>query len=136
MKTLIIMAVAAVSMMGANAYAKQPSEKLLGALIQVESSGNDKAIGDSGKAVGCLQIRKEVIKDVNRVYGTSYKMSDRTNRAKSKEICKKYISIYATTKRLGRNVTNEDMARIWNGGPNGYKKNATKKYWDKVANEI
>ena len=39
---------------------------------------------------------------------------------------------YATEKRLGRPVTQEDIARIHNGGPNGYKKKSTEKYWQKV----
>ena len=30
--------------------------ELVNAIIQVESSGNDDAIGDNGKAIGCLQI--------------------------------------------------------------------------------
>jgi len=30
----------------------------------------------------------------------------------------------------------EDIARIHNGGPNGYKKTATDQYWVKVRAEI
>ena len=131
MKRLVI-ALAIASALSACAYAKTPSDRLLTALIQVESSGNDKAVGDNGKAVGCLQIRKEVIDDVNRIYGTDYTLADRRDRAKSMEICRRYISHYATEKRLGRSVRNEDMARIWNGGPNGHRKGATNKYWTKV----
>jgi hypothetical protein len=37
----------------------------------------------------------------------------------------------AIERRLGV-VTLEKMARMHNGGPNGHKKEATKKYWDKV----
>ena len=33
-------------------------------------------------------------------------------------------------------VTDEDRARIWNGGPNGYKKQATVKYWKKVKEHL
>ena len=32
----------------------------------------------------------------------------------------------------GREATAMDIARMWNGGPRGYKKEATLKYWDKV----
>ena len=39
---------------------------------------------------------------------------------------------YATEERLGRPVTLEDIARIHNGGPNGYKKQSTIPYWKKV----
>ena len=43
---------------------------------------------------------------------------------------------YATEKRLGRPVTIEDIARIHNGGPNGYKKQATDVYWLKVKAQL
>ena len=39
---------------------------LLAVLIQVESSGNNTAVGDNGKSVGCLQIQQGVIDDVNK----------------------------------------------------------------------
>ena len=39
---------------------------------------------------------------------------------------------YATKSRLGHEPTDEDIARIHNGGPNGYKNPATVKYWEKV----
>ena len=62
-------------------------ETLVRAFIQVESEGNDKAINRKTNAVGCLQIRKPVIQDANRILGKErYKMSDRTNRAKSVEM--------------------------------------------------
>lgn len=35
---------------------------------------------------------------------------------------------YAVERRLGRAVTPVDIARIHNGGPNGYKKKATLGY--------
>jgi hypothetical protein len=43
-----------------------------------------------------------------------------------------YMQRYATKHRLGRKPTLEDMARIHNGGPNGWKKESTKPYWEKV----
>ena len=45
---------------------------------------------------------------------------------------RRYMRRYATPARLGRPVTQEDVARIHNGGPNGYKNPATKQYWEKV----
>jgi len=36
-------------------------------LIRVESSGDDHAIGDSGRAVGCLQYWKTRVDDINRI---------------------------------------------------------------------
>ena len=40
--------------------------KLIAALIAVESSGNDKAIGDNGKSHGCLQISEKAMIDINQ----------------------------------------------------------------------
>ena len=45
---------------------------LIKALIQVETNGNPKAIGDNGDAKGILQIHQEVITDVNRICRTKY----------------------------------------------------------------
>jgi hypothetical protein len=108
------------------------------ALIQVESKGNDLAVGDNGRAVGCLQIWEVVIKDVNRVYHTNYKATDRTDRKKSIQICRKYLVIWGKhyEKVTGKKCTLEVLARIWNGGPNGWKKDSTIKYWNKVKKEL
>ena len=43
-----------------------------------------------------------------------------------------YMKRYATEARLGHAPTDEDMARIHNGGPNGYKNPATVAYWQRV----
>ena len=43
---------------------------------------------------------------------------------------------YATEARLGHPPTNEDLARIHNGGPDGYKKPATVGYWQKVQSHL
>jgi hypothetical protein len=110
----------------------QVSDRLLAALTQVESNGNARAVGDSGRAKGSLQIWQVVCIDVNRAYGTAYVHDDAFDVAKARDICRKYLDLYATPKRLGRAVTDEDRARIWNGGPSGWKKSSTLKYWAKV----
>lgn len=109
---------------------------LLSALISVESGGNDMAVGDGGLAIGALQIHRAVVVDVNRRYGTHYTHSGMTNRAAAVDVFHKYLSLYATPKRLGHAPTYEDCARIWNGGPNGHRKTATDGYWAKVRNAI
>lgn len=115
-------------------------ETLVKALAHVESGNKDSAIGDKklkNKAYGCLQIRKPVVDDVNNAYGTSYTAEDcLNNRELSIWIFEKYMELYATEARIGRTPTDEDRARIWNGGPNGYKKDTTKKYWAKVKKEL
>ena len=112
-----------------------PSNKLIYAICKVESN-NGMYVGDNGKAIGCLQIWKSVVDDVNKYSKVKYTYADRYDKVKSYEMFKLYIGHYATEKRLGRKPTNEDMARIWNGGPNGYKKTSTIKYWNKVKKYI
>jgi len=115
------------------AHGAVPSDRLLDALVQVESNGNPAAIGDNGKAYGCLQIWAVVIADVNEVSRVKYTHADAFDPAKARAICRAYLARYATAKRLGREPTDQDFARIWNGGPNGWRKNSTIKYWHKVA---
>ena len=51
-------------------------DRLLPALSKVESNGNPRAVGDSGKAYGELQIWSVVVQDVNRTHGTRYTHRD------------------------------------------------------------
>lgn len=113
---------------------------LLTALIQVESGGKDYAIGDDGRSVGCLQMSKLVVDDVNRnslaSIGVRFSYTDRLDRYKACAICLLYLNYYVTFDRLGREPTIEDYARVWNGGPKGWKKSLTKPYWEKVEAEL
>ena len=113
---------------------------LIPILIHTESRGVDRAIGDllkKQKAYGCLQIREPVCRDYNQAHGTKIRARDcRGNRKLSEEICTWYLKRYATEKRLGRKPTLEDMARIWNGGPDGWKERSTRGYWEKVKKNL
>ena len=99
---------------------------LLTAIILVESSGNDFAIGDKGKALGPLQIHKILVDDVNQIYGTHYQWSTMTNRTLSVEVAELYFDHY------GKSAKPEYLARIWNGGPRGNDNVKTLPYWEKV----
>ena len=107
---------------------------LFTAIGEVESRNNDQAVGDHGKAVGRYQIHMSVIADVNRNYGTSYKAADRTDASKAREIMEKYLAHWARhyERTQGRPATDEIKARIWNGGPSGWRKASTLPYWQKV----
>ena len=105
---------------------------LILALIQVESGGNDKAIGDNGKSYGCLQITADYVADVSWASGIPYAHDEAFDRQKSIDMFLIYMSVYATKGRLNREPTAQDIARIHNGGPNGWKKPSTLKYWKKV----
>ena len=103
---------------------------LISALIIVESSGNDLAIGDNGRALGPLQIHRGVVLDVNRFTGSHYQWQQMTNRAQARAVCAAYLNHY------GNGCTTEQLARRWNGGPTGDRKSATEAYWAKVKKHM
>ena len=109
---------------------------LLTAIEQVESGGNALAVGDSGKAIGILQIHRCVLDDVNRAHGTKFRHHQMRGPHLSRVVFYRYIELWATEKRLGRPVTDEDRARCWNGGPDGWKKDSTLCYWRKVKTQM
>ena len=108
--------------------------KLIKALIKVESDGDSDAIGDNGKAKGILQIWPSYAKDVNRVYKTDYKHDDAFDPKKAIDMTKKYLSFYGNyyQKKTGNPINYEVLAKIHNGGPFGYKNKNTEEYWNKV----
>lgn len=100
----------------------------------VETQGKATEIGDNGRAYGILQIHKECVIDVNRVYGTNYVHSDAFKESVAEDIFKKYISIGISyyKKRYNKEPTEEDVVRMWNGGCySGYLYPSTKKYYNK-----
>ena len=106
---------------------------LIAALITVETGGcrnPDLAVGDGGAAIGALQIHRAVVVDANRIAGTSYTHQQMTNRVAACRVCEIYLSRYAACR------TSEEAARIWNGGPTGFRKSATLAYWNKVKKHI
>ena len=113
----------------------------------VESGGDTNAVGDNSLAVGVLQIHPIMVKDVNRILGEDkFTLDDRYDRAKSIAMCRIYLRHY------GDNMTKEQLARMWNGSPDGWRNDSqwfvrnrgltlkqaqskisnTKKYWKKV----
>lgn len=114
-------------------------EHLINAMIQVESLGNDSVHGDQsipgGDAVGALQIRPIMIREVNRILkiqhsDTRYHKDDRYIREKTVEM----FTIWKDFHHPDGDF--EKIARNWNGGPKGYLNNRTVKYWVKVQKEL
>ena len=106
---------------------------LIEALCLVESGGDPNAVGDDGEALGILQIHRVYVDDVNRILRDDiYSHNMRMSPWCSKQMFRTYVEHYATENRLGRPPTLEDLARIHNGGPDGYKQDRTLPYWRKV----
>ena len=72
------------------------------------------------------------VQDAAEYAGKDWLHEDAFDRETSIDIFIAYISRYATEDRIGRPVTAEDIARIHNGGPNGWKKKSTEAYWREV----
>jgi len=107
---------------------------LLSSIMQVESNNNDSAYHKGEDAVGCLQIRKCMVDDVNRILRRqksylSFTYDDRWLRSKSVQM----FGIYC--RHYGLN-TAEEIARCWNGGPRGMNKPLTATYWRKVQKDL
>lgn len=87
--------------------------------------GDDMAVGDlklRHKAYGRYQIRQPYVTDVNNRFGTKYRAEECLgNPELSRWIVVKYLEIYATERKLGRKPTLQDVVKIHNGGPNGWK---------------
>ena len=114
-------------------------ERLVSALILVESRGNDSAIGDrhlvGNEAVGALQIRPIMVREINRILKIQksdkrFILKDRFERAKSIEM------FYIWKNYHHKDSEPEVIARNWNGGPKGYKVSRTEKYWLKVEKQL
>ena len=113
-------------------------QKLIEALIQVESRGKEDCIGDKHliiPSVGVLQIRPIMVREINRILkllgkNQRYKNKDRYSRIKS-------IKMFNIWKDYHhKNDSDEVIARCWNGGPKGWKRKATLHYWNKVKKHI
>lgn len=105
-----------------------PDFHLTGQIIIVEAR-----VGTRGEW-GPLQITTQLVDDVNRISPAGhyrYTYLDRLSEDKAIEMCIIYLMHYGTPQHLGHIATEEDLARMWNGGPDGWKKKATRDYWRK-----
>ena len=105
-------------------------DTLLMAVMAVESNFDTMAYNEKENAVGVLQIRPIMVREVNRLLGEDkYTLKDRWNKAKS-------IEMFNVIRSHTKNATDERIARNWNGGWNGHNKQSTLKYWNKVKKQF
>ena len=98
------------------------------AIIQVESEGNPRA--KSGNSVGVMQITPILVAECNKILKRKnskkrYKLSDRYNISKSKDMFLLMQSVYNPLNSI------EQAIRAWNGG-NHYSVKRTQRYFEKV----
>ena len=105
---------------------------LLDALVQVESSGRDDAVGDSGNALGALQVWRVYWSDALEhapAIGGAYE--DVRTRVYAERVVVAYWLRYAAA--AVRDGDLQRLARVHNGGPRGHRKQATVAYWQRVS---
>lgn len=105
--------------------------KLMESIITVESEWNYKAYNPREEALGWMQIRPILIKDLNRNVDLNYKLTDRTSVKKSISMFLEYSKMYQ--KKQFQRGNFKRLSRLWNGGPNGHRNNNTLYYWNKVS---
>lgn len=107
------------------------------------------------QAVGAYQIHKIYVDDVNRIIRSwkghdviHFHYEDRWDRDSSRLMVTYYLNHYykkstaldyvidSETLTEDINTKFERMACIHNGGPDGWKKESTKEYWEKVKNRM
>ena len=102
-----------------------PSDRLLDAIAQVESE-------NGSTSPNVYQLTPAYIEDVYRITG---RLVDPNNREESRQAVREYLTHYGRIymKTSGHKKPNDEVfARIHNGGPNGWRKQATAKYWKKI----
>ena len=114
------------------------ANRLIEALIQVESSGKEDCVGDKHliiPSIGVLQIRPIMVREINRILKIQgkdkrYKNKDRYSRVKS-------IEMFIIWRDYHHKDDNDEViSRCWNGGPKGYKRKKTLHYWNKVKKAL
>ena len=115
-------------------FYQNTNNEIISAIMFVESSYNNFAYNPNEDAVGCLQIRRCMVDDINRILERKnsllrFSYNDRWSRKKSIQMFEIYRKYYNLN-------TYEKIARCWNGGPNGIYKSTTADYWDRVKNKI
>jgi hypothetical protein len=100
---------------------------------EIESLNTDNAIGDGGRAIGRYGIHDICVKGSGLQDLLNYNHKDMADSVKAEHVFWAVMGINCHTyaMRHGKYPRYEDLARMWNGGPAGYKMNATLKYLEK-----
>ena len=110
----------------------RPYEAIWTAICQVESSGDQFAVGDKHlkhHSYGISQIRLSRLDDFYRQTSIRYSETDMFCPVKSKQVFIHYAV------QIGP-YNYERIAREWNSGPSGMKRKSTLKYWQKIQREL
>ncbi len=110
-------------------------ESLIGAIMYVESRGNDSAYNKQSGATGCMQIMPVMVREVNRINqiinsDQEYTLDDRWD-------CEKSIEMFLIWKSFHHKHSDyETISRHWWGGPKYGEQECSIFYWEKVKENL
>lgn len=105
-------------------------DRLFDAIVEVESQGNPDAVGDRGNAHGLMQAWRPAWREGSKELGVHWNYA---TGVRNPYECSQVF--YAYTSRYGAR-TDQQRARIWNGGPSGDHRRSTLPYWLKVRHAM
>lgn len=129
--------IAAAAMAAMTAYGEiEVSRSLLDKIAYVESRGDQSAFNKGSGAYGMYQIRMPYLSDANEAMGTDYTLDDMFDAEKAEQVVRAYLTKWGSkfAERNGRLPTDEELARIHNGGPRGAERHSTLKYAELFRN--
>lgn len=100
---------------------------------EIESFNTDNAIGDGGRALGRYGIHSVCVKGSGLESLLGYTHKDMQDSTKSMHVfwAAMGVNCHLYAQKYGKYPTYEELARMWNGGPNGNEYKATLKYLEK-----
>jgi hypothetical protein len=104
---------------------------------QIETGNTDSLTEINGHGKGRFQIYNICVKGSGLTDLLGYSHNDMFNAEKSKHVFWATMGIFCHTyaQKHGHYPTYEQLARMWCGGPEGYKKNATLNYLHKFKQQ-
>ena len=105
-------------------------DRTIEAIRQVESGGDNHAVGDCGKALGSFQIQRAYWGEGTAALGVDWPYSDARDARKARLVVRAYLTRWQRARKYP--ATPETWARLHVGGPQGPKRNSSRPYWVKV----
>ena len=107
------------------------------AIGQIESKNIDSLIGDYGRAIGRYQIHDICVTGSGLKDLLNYQHKDMEDSVKAEHVFWAAMGVHCYTyaQKHRKYPTYEELARMWNGGPNGYKKESTLGYLKKFKEQ-
>src|SRR3989304_4108123 len=102
-----------------------------------ESQNGQDPVGDGGRSIGPYHIQRAYWQDAMEWANLDWSYRDARDPERSLLAGRAYLDRWGThyEETTGRRATLEVLARIHNGGPAGWRKTSTGRYWREVKRE-